>query len=237
LPEPGPATLQEQFDEDLEAVEAALRHESYELVNFDLPWLEGAARETTHLSLDKAIEIDQPTLSASGASRPVLELKPSRDPHAEQARAEYQPGVMLFRQIANETTDLTPVLLVLFVIGETPTRGVNRTTLRDALDQIAWLSGLKNGDPKPPVHLAQLVAGSKSDDPIHIVGPLFSGSVESIEATLDEWRENLTWAGYRGWGVPTVPRIGIISGSATAVSGGSFYSSELPIDFSTFAHP
>jgi len=61
LPEPGPATLQEQFDEDLEAVEAALRHESYELVNFDLPWLEEAARETTHLSLDKAIEIDQPT--------------------------------------------------------------------------------------------------------------------------------------------------------------------------------
>ncbi len=141
LPEPGLASLRSQFDTDLDALSEALNDARYTLASFDLPWLDEAKSDSHEFALDQPID-----LSAPGAEKPSLEIAP-----AEHRRSEYDPGLMLFDSEVGDEFDskvrdqdnkkASKQLLVLFLVGESPTRGVNKTALRDALDQIVWISG------------------------------------------------------------------------------------------------
>src|SRR5580765_5751 len=73
-------------------------------------------------------------------------------------RAWNTPGVLLFR---HSTSDR---LLVVYLIGETPTAGVHKVALRNALDEVTELSAVNSGPYQP-------VARN-----VRIMGPAFSGS-------------------------------------------------------------
>ena len=120
---------------------------------------------------------------------------------------------MLFVRPKDAKTQSTDLLLI-FIVGDTPTRGVNKAALRDALDQIAWLRGLRSGT--PPRYLGRISRyGKTSGTPeFKIVGPAFSGSAESLRNTLAEWESSFEEPG------PRVP-VHIVSGAATAISNES----------------
>ncbi len=166
------------------------------------------AAGTAHYSLDS---FDLPwtggSKDSSGKSQPVGTNSDS------ESRWKRDPGLILFRNGQK--------LLVVFVVGETPTAGINQIALRDALDQITWLEGWQSpaAEHPPSPYLRQAIAQFQPDpdplgDPrseIRIVGPSFSGSAPSLRNTLEEWRH-----------LPLAPErlrsVLIISGTATAIS-------------------
>ncbi|HXR25494.1 MAG TPA: hypothetical protein VN742_09050, partial [Candidatus Binataceae bacterium] len=180
LPEPGPPPLRSVFDTDLDAISLALGRAGYALASFDLPWLEDAGSDAHDFRLGQTID-----LTLSGLTTPIAAITPE-----DQHRAGHEPGVMLFhREKSDEPKKDEASLLVLFLVGESPTRGVNQTALRDALDQIAWLSSKKPGKPEAPQHLVALIR--EPPDAIRIIGPSFSGSAVSLRDTLEEWGGSL----------------------------------------------
>jgi hypothetical protein len=119
LPEPGSPPLRSEFDADLEAITFAANRAGYSLVSFDLPWM-GEAK-------DQAKPSDPTTkrYTASGNS-PISDAKA-----AGEKRSSKEPGLMLFeREQEAGTKDGGGRLLVLLVVGESPTRGVNKAVLR-----------------------------------------------------------------------------------------------------------
>ena len=139
-------------------------------------------------------------------------------PDDEETRAASDPAVLLFR----DGGDINKRLLVVFLVAETPIRGINKVALRGALDQIASLSGWQTGVASPPQYLVDATCRassgavqSTSGKPcsgqhreIRIVGPTFSGSAVSMRNTLIQWL-----------GVQKIDlaRISILSGTATAI--------------------
>jgi hypothetical protein len=102
--------------------------------------------------------------------------------------------------------------LVLFVVGETPARGVNKAQLRDALDQIAWLAGWKHdAEMARPAYLDALVDGFRRANEVPIIGPTYSGSAWSIRATVDDWFDEPGRA---------MEKVRMFSGTATSVGDG-----------------
>jgi hypothetical protein len=164
-----------------------------------------------------------------GSSTTSLKLETEGDDHTEQ-----EPGLMLFHDRNQHR------LLMVLLVGESPVRGVNRTALRGALDQVAWLSGWRSGDPRYQHHapealvcLAQAGRSAHDNSPrIRILGPTFSGSAESIRFTLENWFHSFPTAPPHAisatscWSTtshltidPTAEtvRVDIVSGSATGV--------------------
>ncbi len=184
LPESGPPPLRSVFDTDLGAISLALGRARYALASFDLPWLDDAESDAQDFRLGQTID-----LTLLGLTTPIVTITPE-----DEHRAEHEPGVMLFHREKPDDPkkDDQASLLVLFLVGESPTRGVNQTALRDALDQIAWLSGKKPGNPLAPPHLVALTGKGEAPDEIKIIGPSFSGSAVSLRDTLEEWGSSLT---------------------------------------------
>ena len=133
---------------------------------------------------------------------------------------ELSPGLMLFRDPQNQK------LLLVFLVGETPTAGIHKDAMFSALEQIAQFypwdpkhSELPPGFPQVAPGLAAApdappgtgTAGAalNQGDTIRIMGPSFSGSAVSLRFVLDKWAESL--------GNSSHVRFQIISGTATAV--------------------
>lgn len=107
------------------------------------------------------------------------------------------PGVLVFRRALSEQS------LVVFLVGESPTAGINVSMFREALrirSQIWWFQSIPN-----PLTLK-------------ILGPSFSGSSKSLAHELNTWAEQQR----------SVPPIEIISGSATNRSNKSLLESSVP---------
>lgn len=126
---------------------------------FDLPWLDEAEDHSQEFRLGQEID-----LSSSG--RDLLEYKAKPDTRLDD------PGVILF-----VNPDRTRLLLV-FLIAETPTGGVSKNALHDALDQIAWLRGLEPRRKQAPSRDAVFVGGENNGGlgTIRILGLLTSQS-------------------------------------------------------------
>ena len=84
-----------------------------------------------------------------------------------------RPGLILFRDNENSR------LLVVFLVGETPTTGVHKSAFESALKQVSEL-------PKYAPQ-ATCIAGLDCQSEIKIIGPSFSGSATSIRLSLEEW--------------------------------------------------
>ncbi|HEX4133562.1 MAG TPA: hypothetical protein VHY84_02990 [Bryobacteraceae bacterium] len=91
-----------------------------------------------------------------------------------------QPGVMVFRQGLANPTDSSPYDsgLIIFLVAETPTGGINDVQFENAL---AWLRQLRSGV-----------------QPLYILGPTFSGSLPSLQLALEPHKEEspvYVWSG------------------------------------------
>jgi hypothetical protein len=128
---------------------------------------------------------------------------PAPSSSSAQSRRDFtrEPGVILFRQSGPGKSRL----LLLFLVGETPTAGIHKTAFRSALTQITSLPDWLLGKPTDP-----------SLPNLRVMGPTFSGSADSLAIALKNW-----------FGSPAnkngaQARVQIISGSATAINKDEF---------------
>ncbi len=151
----------------------------------------GSAAEAAGYALDRFV---LPWKEESGKSQ-------SEAPLDRQLLAESHPGLILFRNPHSN------MLLLVFLIGETPTTGIHKQALFSALDQMAqfypWDPRHAELPPRfPKVQPADLL------DTLRLMGPAFSGSAISLRFLLDSWLESRN--------LPNL-RFRIISGTATAI--------------------
>jgi hypothetical protein len=118
-----------------------------------------------------------------------------------QLRRNYlrEPGIILFRNIKPDDRRL----LLLFLVGETPTTGIHKDAFNNALDQIMRL------------HEAGIAQPSEDGSwKIRVLGPSFSGSATSLALSIKELFNQREGQRERSSRV----KVQIISGSATAVN-------------------
>ena len=209
LPDPIETGLSVKLDEEIDAIQRAAESEGYVLDRFKLPWPTPAERAAK----GGEAEIDQSE---------DIEPAPDETPHprAKPVRRS-EPGVLLFRD------GHTHHLLVVFLVGETPTSGIHKPALRKALQQAcelhnAFVSALPRG------------GCSHNCPPISIMGPAFSGSQDSLVFAIHDWRSQ----GSVGNGKTSCSdsKIRMISGSATSIDQHRFQDSD-NIDFKATVIP
>ena len=165
IPEPESAPLRYKFDTYLDAVDEAANIAGFVSDSFDLPWLDNTNNRSSDFTLR------QPIVLKGRNGRIEAELKSDQD---NNTRAS-DPGILLYR--ANETKSL----LMIFLVGESPTTGVNRSALRSALDQIAWLSGWRRRPySAPPITVPLLSVSPKQVEG----GAAASGSILSMPLAM-----------------------------------------------------
>jgi hypothetical protein len=124
--------------------------------------------------------------------------KPNTDAHR-------RPGVLLFRRPPDE-------LLVVWIVGETPTTGISKTAFARAIADHSTVVGNPPADaeliPCDEEVPTDIVGANTA--PVRILGPTFSGSVPSLDRAIRAWKACVG-------NVNPAPDITIISGSATAV--------------------
>ena len=121
-------------------------------------------------------------------------------------RYRRDPSLLLFR-----SPDERKLLLV-FLVGETPTSGLHKAAMAGALRQLANFFSWGPEHGRLPEELRKLTTpGSQSA--IRIMGPTFSGSALSMDFALRDWRAAL--------GNPPVG-FRIVSGTATAIDPQEF---------------
>lgn len=127
-----------------------------------------------------------------------------KDKSVVAAKIDYtkNPGVILYRK----NIEGGKRFLVLFIVGDTPTAGLHKDALLNALEQIKLL-------PLQPFEQADDSTSKK----VRIIGPVFSGSAVSLINAMRTWS-----ASFSGKKVSEKPRVQIISGSATAIEKGRF---------------
>ena len=176
VPDPIDSRLPHLFDRFLGSIERGAEADGLVLDRFDLPWVD-----------------EQDKRQAAKAEEAIP--APSTDSAADTHDHLKEPGLLLFREPLNKDR---PRLCLVFVVGETPTGGVEKDAFLSALRQIDALSTVKN----------------QKNPRIRILGPSFSGSAESLQNVLLNWLEEQ--------GATQTPgnrrSIQIVSGSATAVS-------------------
>src|SRR5262249_2029744 len=128
-------------------------------------------------------------------SLPWRTAKDDSSPAPKGGRAWNTPGVLLFRHSASDR------LLIVYLIGETPTSGVHKVALRNALDEVSELSAVNS-------HLDQPIARN-----VRIMGPAFSGSAVSLAFALKSWLDQPEAA---------LSKVEVVSGSATAIEPAAF---------------
>jgi len=113
------------------------------------------------------------------------------DPRTAQMATRHlrDPGVILFRGSKG--------LLLLFLVGETPTGGIHRVAFQNALRQIEEL----------PRRVGSKTEEPAQKEPLRILGPSFSGSDDSLAILLKGWID----------GQKPPPEVRIVSGSATSI--------------------
>ena len=115
--------------------------------------------------------------------------------------AESVPGLILFRD------PNTRMLLLVFLVGETPTTGIHKQAMFSALDQMAQFYPWDPQHVKLPPGLPQIKSPGPLDT-LRVMGPAFSGSAISLRFVLESWLESRN--------IPSL-RFRIISGTATAI--------------------
>ncbi|MFN8546095.1 MAG: hypothetical protein U0807_18090, partial [Candidatus Binatia bacterium] len=175
LPDPAESKVGYTFDQQVEALESAAAARGYVLNGFRLPWRVGGESPEQRW-----------TASAGGpndtATRATWE--------SPRSRGHTQPGAILFRGTKPRPRPDENPLLVL-VVGETPTRGVQVQALTTALD------------------LARDLAPADGAVRLTIVGPMFSGGAHSVATVVEKWRS----AAAR-----VTTHVRIISGTLTSIT-------------------
>src|SRR5262245_46348765 len=185
IPDPKESRMDYLFDRNLDAIQRAVEATGYVLDRYSLPW--GIQKNSLPPTITLTSQPATLTLSTQGA-------QPQRDYSRE-------PGIILFRYITPD--DNIYNLLLIFLVGETPTTGIHKIAFRNALDQIKRL---------PPTANAQRTESGELK--IRVMGPTFSGSSTPLAFSIKRWLEEFDGGGR--------PQVQIISGSATAMNKRNF---------------
>jgi hypothetical protein len=196
-----------RFDTIVNAIQRALEREHFILDRFWFPWRprgDGApAADTWQLTAD--LPPPPETGRSPGTPRAALRIQKTSDVSA--SRQGQQPGVLLFRKGPGkeEKTEL----LMVFLVGDTATKGLNKKALATSLQFIAD---------------ARLVTPG---NPVRILGPGFSGSQTALAVSLRDWARSREGKNVRG-----LRRFRIVSGAATAFDPTKFESDCRPAEVS-----
>ncbi|HKI21267.1 MAG TPA: hypothetical protein VKA15_25460, partial [Isosphaeraceae bacterium] len=160
LPDPKRTRVASLFDTMLEAIRRAIESDGYVLDQFSLPWAESEPASTGAASI-----------LPSGSWRMTIE----RRGEGGKADRSGRPGSILFRPASDDgPLRKTKPLLLLLLVGETPTAGVDKESLWTALEIAGRLRKYRK-DPSRG---------------LCVIGPAFSGSAGSLAQTLKKWHEN-----------------------------------------------
>lgn len=182
VPDPIDSHLAQSFDRAVDAIQKGMQDSGYILDRFYLPWRrDGEARWNISRLLPGAPD---GFLSVNAKTIPP-------DLHRSM------PGTLLFRATHRSGPGAGEELVVVFLIGETPTSGVQRVAMTRTLDAIESC----------PTKKLPCVSSCETSE-IRIVGPYFSGSTDSLR--------HLLWA----WNRTRKKKIAIVSGSATVDRNG-----------------
>ena len=197
VPDPIDSGLPYLFDRFMSSIQAAVAQDDYVLDSFDMPWLDKSENS----------QITQTQPGEGSREKTVSDPALGTMKDGRNRRFVTEPGVILFRLRPHVTPDeQTPSVLLVYVVGETPTTGVHKKALEAALQEFQWFCSATEGSnhrvpnayPKPTTPACER---------LDVMGPSFTGSVPSLEFTLRSWL-----------GVATKPSVRIISGSATSVA-------------------
>jgi hypothetical protein len=203
LPDPVDSGEPYAFDRFLNSIQTALFRNRYSLSRFYLPW--------------------QDCILGSGESNPGAKddqgSEGEKEACLDERPFEYSPGIIVFTQPRPDRTDL----LILYLIGETPTSGIQKIALHTALEEMSWfcgggttaydLLGAKYEGIRTVLTSVRKIVNQPDCDNINILGPSFSGSAQSLDFALSSWRESQA----RGH----MPSVKMVSGTATAINPGS----------------
>jgi hypothetical protein len=148
LPDPAQTNVQLQFDRMMDGLQLAAESTGYVIDRYWLPWGPPSATEYPDYSSHKAII-------------------------QEQQEKQKQPGLLLFRW-NGQFGDDQPKTLYIFLVSDTPTRGVNGAQFANAVSHIKVVCGASR---------------NCGQDPIRIVGPTFSGSLASLRQLTEHHNE------------------------------------------------
>ena len=161
-PSPVSTHLALLFDRAIEIIQQAAADENYAYDSSWFPWNE--------VSKEYPLYLDQ------------------REAEDEQEIQDRQPGVLVFRGSVQPGESPYERGLIVFVVAETPTGGIDRTEFQNALGLVQRLGGMRHGG-----HLS-------------ILGPTFSGSLPSLDQALE--KKTLDTVGVSG--------ISVFSGSVSS---------------------
>jgi hypothetical protein len=145
VPDPINTHLALEYDRALESIERAAAASGFNFDRYWVPWDDLYAEQQHDLGKDR-------------------ELK--QDRHLR----EEEPGLFVFRRSMSDGT--TPPLLLVFLVNETPTYGINKIAFFKSLSYIQKLNA-KIEDSHRPLPI------------LHIAGPTFSGSLDSLTLELE----------------------------------------------------
>lgn len=156
VPNPVSTHLPLLFDRIVESIQQSAQDEAYAYDDSWFPW-EPVAKDYAYLQDQQLAE----------------EL---------QKIQREMPGVMVFRQGLDKSKDLPAYEsgLIVFLVGEQPTGGIDDDQFDNAL---AWIARL---------------GGFSSEKPLRILGPTFSGSLPSLRRILEEAYKTGSLKGYAG---------------------------------------
>lgn len=174
FPDPVASRLDYTFDRYVDALQRGIEVAGYRLDRFDLPWTR--AREA----------------GTGGGTDEAAALR--------VADRESRPGVLLFtkRSAAGDQV----AALIVYLVGETPTTGVDQAALVRAFEEIAALCW-SHGDDVP-------AGGTCTSKEIDLLAPSFSGSRRSLEIALGDWSRSAS--------APPDVTFNLVSGSVTGIS-------------------
>jgi hypothetical protein len=152
VPDPYRTDLRLQFDRSLDSILWAVADSGYSLESRWLPWA-ASASDTVSLTLSPEAS------STTSGKQESLSLGKSND------RPKDEPGILLFR--GERRVEEWDDVLVVFLVGETVTGGLNRQVFSEALKYIDDINADGAGD-------------------IRILGPTFSGSFDSLAKAIQD---------------------------------------------------
>ena len=174
-PDPAHTRLALWFDRDLDTLGDALQETGYQ---YQANWMPWSAEGASSVPGDRFLDREQQRLFVEGR--------------------EQMPGVLLYRPGKKKIEDThdacPPKYLEIFIVGNSPTSGINSTQFREAIRQFA--------------------RRSQQQDKLKILGPSFSGSSASLRSLVQEIPTLLTSAGSAN-PKPALKSIEIASGSIT----------------------
>jgi hypothetical protein len=157
-PDPLHTQLNLFFDRGIETIQQAAQEQGYDFDRATMPW--DAAEHPESTDFEKR---EQET--AASAAREAL------------------PGLMIFRPQVETRQESERGPLFVFVIGETPTAGIHKDQFANALEIICEIQDCR----RAPKDSTALTKSRNAPDPapLLILGPSSSGSLYSLQRSLD----------------------------------------------------